>query len=55
MIVKPGREGSTIGLSKVEDVKDLPVACGLAAQHDAMVLAEQFIEGTELTPRSWET
>jgi D-alanine-D-alanine ligase len=49
LIVKPGREGSTIGLSKVEDVSDLPVACGLAAQHDAMVLAEQFIEGTELT------
>jgi D-alanine-D-alanine ligase len=49
LIVKPGREGSTIGLSKVEDVNDLPVACGLAAQHDAMVLAEQFIEGTELT------
>ena len=49
LIVKPGREGSTIGLSKVEDVKDLAVACGLAAQHDAMVLAEQFIEGTELT------
>ena len=33
----------------MEDVNDLPVACGLAAQHDAMVLAEQFIEGTELT------
>jgi D-alanine-D-alanine ligase len=49
LIVKPGREGSTIGLSKVEDVNDLPVACGLAAQHDVMVLAEQFIEGTELT------
>ena len=49
LIVKPVREGSTIGLSKVEDVNDLPVACGLAAQHDAMVLAEQFIEGTELT------
>ncbi len=49
LIVKPGREGSTIGLSKVEDVNDLPVARGLAAQHDVMVLAEQFIEGTELT------
>jgi D-alanine-D-alanine ligase len=49
LIVKPGREGSTIGLSKVEDVNDLLAACRLAAQHDAMVLAEQFIEGTELT------
>jgi D-alanine-D-alanine ligase len=49
LIVKPGREGSTIGLSKVEEVNDLPGACRLAAQHDDMVLAEQFIEGTELT------
>jgi D-alanine-D-alanine ligase len=49
LIVKPGREGSTIGLSKVEEVNDLPGACRLAAQHDDMVLAEQFIDGTELT------
>lgn len=49
LIVKPGREGSTIGLSKVEEVNDLLGACRLAAQHDDMVLAEQFIEGTELT------
>jgi D-alanine-D-alanine ligase len=49
LIVKPGREGSTIGLSKVEEVNDLPSACRLAEQHDDMVLAEQFIEGTELT------
>jgi D-alanine-D-alanine ligase len=49
LIVKPGREGSTIGLSKVEEINDLPAACRLAAQHDDMVLAEQFIDGTELT------
>jgi D-alanine-D-alanine ligase len=49
LIVKPAREGSTIGLSKVEDAKDLPKAWGIAVQHDALVLAEQFIEGTELT------
>jgi D-alanine-D-alanine ligase len=49
LIVKPGREGSTIGLSKVEEVNDLPGACRLAAQHDDMVLAEQFIDGMELT------
>ncbi|MBA4141503.1 MAG: D-alanine--D-alanine ligase [Nitrosospira sp.] len=49
MIVKPVREGSTIGLSKVVDAKDLPAARRLAALHDSMVLAEQFIEGVELT------
>ena len=49
LIVKPAREGSTIGLSKVGDAKDLPDAWRVAAEHDALVLAEQFIEGTELT------
>ncbi|MDN5880987.1 MAG: D-alanine--D-alanine ligase [Nitrosospira sp.] len=49
LIVKPSREGSTIGLTKVMVAKDLPAACELAAKHDTMVLAEQFIEGMELT------
>jgi D-alanine-D-alanine ligase len=49
LIVKPVREGSTIGLSKVMEVKNLPEAYALAANSDALVLAEEFIEGTELT------
>jgi len=49
LIVKPSREGSTIGLSKVTAAEDLPAAYQLAAGHDSMVLAEQFIEGMELT------
>ncbi len=49
LIVKPVREGSTIGLSKVTEAKRLPEAFALAAQSDALVLAEEFIEGTELT------
>ncbi|MEK7768308.1 MAG: D-alanine--D-alanine ligase [Pseudomonadota bacterium] len=49
LIVKPSREGSTIGLSKVTAAEDLPAAYRLAARHDSMVLAEQFIEGMELT------
>ena len=49
LIVKPAREGSTIGLSKVATKADLVKAYQLAAQHDAIVLAEQFIEGRELT------
>ncbi len=49
LIVKPSREGSTIGLSKVTAAEDLPAAYQLAAKHDSMVLAEQFIEGMELT------
>ncbi|MBX9893616.1 MAG: D-alanine--D-alanine ligase [Nitrosomonas sp.] len=49
LIVKPAREGSTIGLSKVFDGKDLEAAYHLAAQHDSLVLAEEFIAGQELT------
>ena len=49
LIVKPAHEGSTIGLTKVNGVNDLPAAYGLAAKYDALVLAEEFIEGQELT------
>lgn len=49
LVVKPAHEGSTIGLTKVNTVNDLPEAYGLAAKYDALVLAEEFIEGQELT------
>ncbi|PTQ88133.1 D-alanine--D-alanine ligase [Nitrosomonas ureae] len=49
LIVKPAREGSTIGLSKVTHKNDLLPAYQLAAQYDALVLAEEFIVGKELT------
>jgi D-alanine-D-alanine ligase len=49
MIVKPAREGSTIGLSKVVDVSQCVQAYTLAAQHDPLVLCEQFISGDEVT------
>jgi len=49
LIVKPVHEGSTIGLTKVRTAKELPAAYELAASHDRMVLAEEFIDGQELT------
>jgi D-alanine-D-alanine ligase len=49
LIVKPSREGSTLGLTKVATVEDLPAAYELAMKHDITVLAERFIEGMELT------
>jgi D-alanine-D-alanine ligase len=49
LIVKPVHEGSTIGLTKVRTAKELPAAYALAARHDRMVLAEEFIGGQELT------
>lgn len=49
LIVKPAREGSTIGLSKVHRGEELEAAYRLAAQHDSLVIAEEFIAGQELT------
>ena len=49
LIIKPAREGSTIGLTKVTDAATLPGAWALAARHDALVMAEEFIDGSELT------
>ncbi len=49
MIVKPAREGSTIGLTKVESLAQCDAAYALAAGHDALVLCEQFIAGDEVT------
>lgn len=49
MIVKPSREGSTIGLAKVTEANQCDAAYILAARHDDMVLCEQFIQGDEVT------
>ncbi|MGA8514060.1 MAG: D-alanine--D-alanine ligase [Burkholderiaceae bacterium] len=49
MIVKPSREGSTIGLTRVTTASQCAEAYRLAAQHDPMVLCEQFISGDEVT------
>lgn len=49
LIVKPAHEGSTYGLTKVTEVAQLPAAYALAAKYDRAVIAEEFIDGIELT------
>ena len=49
LMVKPASEGSSIGMSKVKRAAALDEAFALAANYDRVVLAEKFIEGTELT------
>jgi D-alanine-D-alanine ligase len=49
LIVKPAHEGSTLGLTKVTRGDELPPAYALAARYDRLVLAEEFVAGTELT------
>lgn len=49
MIVKPAREGSSIGFTKVMTANQCDAAYAAAAQHDSDVLCEQFIAGDEVT------
>jgi D-alanine-D-alanine ligase len=49
LIVKPSREGSSIGITKVKVASDLPYAFELASKLDPIVIAEEFIAGQELT------
>ena len=49
LIVKPSREGSSLGLTRVTRSADLPEAVERAAALDADVLCEQFIAGEEVT------
>jgi D-alanine-D-alanine ligase len=49
LIVKPAHEGSSLGLTKVKSVDELPAAYQLAAGMDKKVIAETCIIGDELT------
>ncbi|HYQ98950.1 MAG TPA: D-alanine--D-alanine ligase [Casimicrobiaceae bacterium] len=51
LIVKPAREGSTIGITKVATVDqgELAAAFAEAVKHDDLVLIEEFVTGVELT------
>jgi len=49
LIVKPPREGSSIGVTKVLGYSQMHAAVELAARYDADVLCEAFIDGIELT------
>ena len=49
LIVKPPREGSSIGITKVQTADQMTAAVALAARYDADVLCEEFITGEEVT------
>ncbi len=49
VIVKPPREGSSIGVTKVEGYSQMQDAVTLAVRYDPDVLCEEFIEGEEVT------
>jgi len=49
LVVKPAREGSTIGISIVQSLEALRHGIDTAAALDGTVLVEEFIDGLELT------
>ncbi len=49
VVVKPSKQGSTVGLSVVRRPEDLSAALALAREYDDEVMVEQFIPGRELT------
>ncbi|MCH8551337.1 MAG: D-alanine--D-alanine ligase [Natronospirillum sp.] len=48
-VVKPVLEGSTLGISIVDNAADLAVGFADAARYDSEVIAERFIDGPEYT------
>jgi len=49
LIIKPAREGSTIGITIARDLDQLETGLDEALQHDELVLIEDFIKGDEVT------
>jgi D-alanine-D-alanine ligase len=48
VFVKPARAGSSLGISKVDDLADLPAAVAEAQRHDPKVVVEAGIVGREI-------
>lgn len=49
LVVKPSREGSSVGISIVKEEKDFLAAIQLAGQYDHYLLIEKFIAGMEIS------
>lgn len=49
VVVKPAREGSTIGLTIARDADDVASGLVLAGRYDRRVLVQRFAAGTEIT------
>lgn len=48
LVVKPADEGSSVGVSIVDEPEQLPAAVALARRHHGPVLVEDYIAGTEV-------
>ena len=48
LFVKPARAGSSLGISRVTDLAELPAAVAEAQRHDPKIIIEEGIEGREI-------
>lgn len=49
VIIKPNREGSTIGLTLAHSVEEAEAGIAAALTYDPAIVVEEYIEGTEVT------
>lgn len=49
LVVKPIREGSSLGMSVVQSPEELSKGVALAYEHDSEVMVEEFVQGREVT------
>lgn len=48
IFIKPARQGSSVGVSKVRDAQDYAAALAEGLRHDRKLLAEEFVDGREI-------
>ncbi|PTE09039.1 D-alanine--D-alanine ligase family protein [Mesorhizobium helmanticense] len=48
LFIKPARQGSSVGVSKVATERDYEAALAVGLKHDSKLLAEEFISGREI-------
>lgn len=48
VVVKPSREGSSVGVSIVKTTDDFPAAVAEAFSHDCEILVEKYVKGREI-------
>ncbi len=48
-VIKPNKQGSSIGFSIIDDQKNIESALDSAFEHDSHALIEEYIEGREIT------
>lgn len=49
VVIKPVRQGSSVGVSLVKDAESIQAACDLAMEHDHEIMVQEYIDGREVS------